>query len=212
MMTDRPIVFSAPMIRALLDGRKSMTRRVLKPQPTAEFIEATISADGLTARPAALFGSETHKALRRVYRPGDHLWVREEYSFDHSWADVPPRDVIPAAPVWYWADGNPEGGDWTKPKPGIHMPRWASRLTLIVTDVRVQRLQDISEEDARAEGVFVPEAQYAQQGSRAPVLAYAGLWEDLNASRGYGWETNPWVVALTFTAHRCNIDQMAEAA
>lgn len=87
------------------------------------------------------------------------------------------------------------------------MPRWASRLTLTVTHVHIERLQDINEADARAEGVFVPEAQYAQQGHRAPVLAYAGLWEYINGPRS--WEADTWVAAYTFTVAEQNIDEVA---
>ncbi|HEV7286685.1 MAG TPA: hypothetical protein VGN75_17675 [Kaistia sp.] len=140
-------------------------------------------------------------------QPGDRLWVRET------------SKPIPASrPGGYFVEGSPffgrdffyradadcplwADGPW---KPSIHMPRRASRLTLTVTDVRVELLQDISEADARAEGVFVPEAQYAQQGHRAPVLAYAGIWEDINGPRS--WEANPWVAAYTFTVARHNID------
>jgi hypothetical protein len=89
------------------------------------------------------------------------------------------------------------------------MPRWASRLTLIVTDVRVQRLQDISEEDARAEGIFTPEIGYVNLGKKAPVIQYAMLWNSLHGPDA--WDANPWVSAITFTVHHGNIDQMRAA-
>ena len=154
-MTDRPILFSAPLIRAILrevsapGTGKTQTRRVLKPRP-----RRTIFFDAKTA------GLEQFR--EPAYRAGDRLWVREAISYDRLDVD---RDGI--LPPWYWADGNPDAGDWTRPKPSIHMPRWASRLTLIVTDVRVQRLQDISEDDARAEGI-----EHDQDRSRGNVIAW----------------------------------------
>ena len=122
-------------------------------------------------------------------------------------------------PIWYWADGNPTEGDWTKPKPSIHMPRWASRLTLTVSDVRVQRLQDCSDDDAAAEGLT-----YLDDGpgagfwivdgtpvcSAGSVEAYAQLWNHINGDGA--WEANPWIVAITFTVEKRNIDALQVAA
>ncbi|RVC47604.1 hypothetical protein EN781_00260 [Mesorhizobium sp. M4A.F.Ca.ET.090.04.2.1] len=236
-MTDRPILFSSAMVRALLASTKSQTRRVLKPQPPswATFCQQPTMLNALHQWvPSGLWAwSEEEKKppskLRRWpvdaagdhywlnprYAVGDRLYVREEYSFCHSWAGVPPRDVIPAAPVWCWADGNPSDGDWTKPKPGMHMPRWASRLTLTVTDVRVQQLQAISETDAIAEGCPVstvpgtighPLCQVGFNEMGTPIFWYRKLWNSLNESRGFGWNANPWVIAVSFTVERCNID------
>ena len=205
-MTDRPIIFSAPMIRALLDGRKSQTRRVLKVQPRFD-AQGCSNAD--VGGPWWDFWSsdrhETHR-FKLPYAPGDRLWVREAFSYDRL--DVE-RDGI--LPPWHWADGNPESGDWSRPKPSIHMPRWASRLTLIVTDVRVQRVQDISEADAQAEGLVAAyegwatdrEGRHWGPDARA---SYRVLWNDLHGEDA--WERNDWVAALTFTVHRQNIDQM----
>jgi hypothetical protein len=228
-MADRPIQFSAPMVRALLDGRKSQTRRAINPQPAADFIEATIGAEGLTFRPAALFGSDTHAALRRLYRPGDRLWVREAWrTFDGAGMDDDraPRD-LPTQIVWYGADGpTPTEIFAGRLRAGMHMPRWASRLTLIVTEVRVQRLQEISEDDAKAEGPGfvgkitgeVCESSASHRLGIGPRWRnardwYADLWDGLNADRGYGWDTNPWVVAVSFETVKANIDSLpAEAA
>lgn len=89
------------------------------------------------------------------------------------------------------------------------MLRWASRLTLVVTDVRVQRVQEISEEDAIAEGVFESDVNmYPELGTAQHH--FQDLWDSLNAKRGFGWSENPWVVATTFTVHKCNIDQMED--
>lgn len=190
-MTDRPILFSAPMIRAILrevsapGTGKTQTRRVLKPRP-----RRTIFFDAKTA------GLEQFR--EPAYRAGDRIWVREAISYDRLDVD---RDGI--LPPWYWADGNPDAGDWTRPKPSIHMPRWASRLTLHVTDVRVQRLQDISEDDARAEGIERDSDGWrdylmpATQCCGSARNSFASLWDSLNAERA-PWSGNPWVVAVTF--------------
>lgn len=203
-MADRPILFSGPMVRALLDGRKTQTRRVLSPQPNMLNGGKPLN-DG--------HGAYSTDAGWKRYRisQGDRLYVREEYSFDHSWSGVPPRDVIPAASVWYWADGNPSDGDWTKPKPGMHMPRWASRLALTVINVRVQRLQDIGHVDAAAEGCLGKGA-YPGGYDITPRDQFRDLWDSLNAARGFGWDANPWVIAVSFTVEHRNINAKPEPA
>lgn len=232
-MADRPMPFSAPMVQALLDGRKTQTRRILKPQPVASDFRNTKPesarwfydqqrgglwiADGCAAGP-----------FKPAYAAGDRLWVREGWrpSYGADWyredlGRVPtPRDFDPArTSIEYLADGTRELGG--QGRPSIHMPRWASRLTLFVTDVKVERLQDISEEDARAEGCFVGKATgrifenatSMRLGGNEWANArdwFADLWDSIN---GFGaWDANPWVVAVSFTVHRCNIDQMQEAA
>ncbi|MGV6875881.1 hypothetical protein ACUSIJ_24750 [Pseudochelatococcus sp. B33] len=213
-MTDKPILFSAPMVRALIDGRKTMTRRVLKPQPsrrdfrnvspeTARWFHDPVRggmwiSDGCAVGPFKSFS------------PGDRLWVREAFSYDSLDVD---RDGL--LPPWYWADGNPTGGDYTKPRPSIHMPRWASRLTLIVTGVRVERLQDISEEDAIAEGVLCDSDGWRDylmpQTQCCPTAkdSFRTLWNSINGPGA--WEANPWVSVTSFDVHRQNIDQMEAA-
>jgi len=150
---------------------------------------------------------------RVPYMPGDLLWVRER------WSD----DLLAPGEVYYYATALDDGllADevaeirW---KPSIHMPRWASRVTLEVTDVRVQRLQEISQEDARAEGVATEEWDDWRENVTAigmPEGSYIeterdlfrDLWDNINAKRGYGWDTNPWVIALTFVVHQMNIDE-----
>ena len=206
-MADRPIIFSAPMVRALLDGRKTQTRRVLKPLP-----RRTIFFDPKTA--------VLDQFQEPPYAPGDRLWVREAFSYELL--DVDRNGFMPP---WYWADGNPESGDFTRPKPSIHMPRWASRLTLLVTDVRVQRLQEISDDDARAEGIeplksgrgyYDPTVSHDQSRSivrfgqyySLATHAFSALWDSIHGPDA--WDANPWVAAISFTVHRCNIDKMEE--
>jgi len=201
-MSDRPIIFSAPMIRALLDGRKSMTRRVLKVQPGE--LDCPISV-----------GCEWHVTDSRggnmsplpvPYAVGDRLWCREGFSY--GWP-VEENHQLPECnqehAITYRTDGNRPfgGGKWHSP---IHMPRWASRLTLIVTDVRVQRLQDISEADAVAEGIEPGRRLSCGGMSHTAVDIFCDIWNSLHGPEA--WGANPWVAALTFTVHRCNIDQM----
>lgn len=203
-MTDRPILFSGPMIRALLEGRKTQTRRVFK----------GIEADGngtfhVFNRHGGLIGvSEADVPTEAPdyvpYAVGDRLWVRE------TWKPIPKFRpggyFVPGTPFYgldtfYRADGNCPlwaNGPW---KPSIFMPHSASRLTLIVTDVRVQRLQEITYADVEAEGVMPPSGE-----------AFSNLWDNLNASRGFGWDADPWVVALTFNVIKENIDQFEGGA
>lgn len=224
-MTDRPIIFSAPMVRALLDGRKSMTRRVLNPQPIENATFQGIARDG-----RALFSSGCFFGKARLpYAPGDRLYVREgvrgeelpdgqdgvRYRADYAFI---PIEGINAPARWLklhtYADhsGHPVG-PWV---PSIHMPRWASRLALTVTDVRVQRLQDISEEDAIAEGCdpvhFAPGGSTGNpsDGWLSYSEGFRTLWNSLHGADA--WDQNPWVCALTFTVQRGNIDQIGRTA
>lgn len=236
-MTDRPILFSGPMVRALLDGRKTQTRRVLNPQPPADMGLVGIYAPKLTA----VFGYETPDTDYKVtlrYMPGDRLWVREAWRTHVGSDHVAPREISPELLIQYEASG-PSFGDGLsgKVRPSMFMPRWASRLTLTVTDVRVQRLQEISEADAIAEGVptdddyagsFAKEYCHHCGGSgvhgafgagygmtevdcaecETAKLRFRNLWDSINAGRGYGWDANPWVVVIGFTVEHGNIDRV----
>lgn len=188
-MTDRPIIMSAPMVRALLEGRKTQTRRL-----------------------AALDYCGACPAEKQKWQPGDRLWVREAFSPD--WADDGPI---------YKADGGSaiDAGYPAEPrwKPSIHMPRWASRLTLLVRDVRVERLQDISEADAMAEGCMsqferTDEADnWFSFDGKSWVAdyrrdAFAHFWGSLHGAGA--WEQNPWVAAISFDVVKANIDAEGE--
>lgn len=245
-MSDKPILFSAPMVRALLDGRKTQTRRVLR----------KVSPD----RDRWRFGNrysaiifETEDDLRErggqceysPYATGDRLWVREAWQGINT-SDGPQlsyRATPDYFPIDAW-DGPDEGigpsfnydrcpgtdfcvwgsdlladdGPW---RPGIHMPRWASRLTLTVTNVRVQRLQDISEEDAIAEGIAQlrngqwhwsnhGRTDFEQHGYHTARGAYDALWGDINGPKS--WPENPWIIALTFSVAKQNIDALQKEA
>ena len=212
-MTDRPIIFSAPMVRALLDGRKTQTRRVLgKTGGRVNIFNAEIAwADSYVMDP----GNAEWRARYTPYAPGDRLYVREAID------KASDRDG-----VFYRADYEAQHGDATGLgwRPSIHMPRWASRLTLTVTEVRVQRLQEISAGDSIAEGVecetCTAMGQSACHGrgcfarsfacrTASSIDAYRTLWNSLHGPDA--WDANPWVVALTFNVKRGNIDQIGGA-
>jgi hypothetical protein len=214
----RPILFSAPMVRALLAGRKTQTRRPVKATKDRNI--------GCALAPSEIAGEVNHGDYThsRYGAPGDLLWVRETFSGPHCMeasegcAAAPPSKWGRSSRIWYWADGNPQDGDWTRPRPSIHMPRWASRLTLRITDARIERLQDISEKDAIAEGVegaFVEDGRYwrnyglsDEEAACSPMLnfpteSFRTLWESINGKGS--WGANPWVWVLTFDrATPCN--------
>ena len=200
-MSDRPITFSAPMVRALLDGTKTQTRRVLKPP----YGMLEYSRDG------------TWRPICTKFFKGDRLWVKENFCFDAQMDHVPPSKMSIYEPRGFPAN------NWIiepaammvragRVRPSIHMPRWASRLTLIVTDVRVQRLQEISASDTIAEGVQCEtcEAMAAsacnRQGCFASRHAFCAIWAAINGHDA--WDANPWVAAVSFTVHHCNIDKI----
>lgn len=226
-MADKPILFSGPMVRAILDGRKSQTRRLLS-TAKGEMSSPPYEADG-SALFVQFLGNDgmPMQPLHLRYRVGDRLYVREAWSGIHAFRNTPPAQresvMTPGGPllredVWFWADGNPESGDYEKPRPAMHMPRWASRLTLTVADVRVERTLDISEADAIAEGVYaasvtggrvlswLPAEELRSRFYEDPRQAY---WALLDHLHGDGFSvSNPWLAAYSFTHQRGNIDNL----
>lgn len=202
-MADRQISFSAPMVRALLDGRKTQTRRTLNPQP--HLIGTTGSYIGKDGK-----GHQLRIAV------GDRLYVREHWRTSPEHDDTAPRDIAKGAPLCFLADTGLTFPSplWGRHRQAMHMPRWASRLTLTVTDVRVERLQDISEDDAAAEGWPAPEDRattgIAEIRDAYPIGWYAWLWDSINGTGA--WNANPWIVAYTFTVQHGNIDRIGGAA
>lgn len=224
-MSDRPIIFSAPMVRALLDGRKTQTRRVLKPFEPKPGDGAKPLPKGLIVPhafdpKAGRFVVEKESYHPPRYAPGDRLWVREAWWTHCSLDTTAPRDLLTVAadhecgsppPIWFGGDETPRA--WGKARPSIHMPRWASRLTLHVEAVRVERLQDISDTDARAEGVALDDsacdharASCSEIGCFGPGYRgpFAELWWQLHGP--CAWDANPWVAAITFRVEHANID------
>jgi hypothetical protein len=194
-MKEHPILFSGPMVKAILEGRKSQTRRVMKNHPDGVWgVDICGGEDGKnsvdTGKPWWKVGGINGLPKCPYGQPGDRLWVRE------TWA---PGMNMPQ-PAIYRADwpGDEKGVRW---KPSIHMPRWASRILLEVTDVRVQRVQEISEEDALAEGTRCHldiEPKNHHDCSWSYKEHFEKLWDSINAKRGYGWDVNPWVWAISF--------------
>lgn len=176
-MTERPILFSGQMVRAILEGRKTMTRRVIKPQPTgAADVQYRVAA-------AVTMPVSGRQQVCPYGRVGDHLWVRETWA-PHAWP--------PTGPSYQYAadDQYPAPERW---RPSIHMPRAASRITLEVLNVRVERLHDISEEDAKAEGVTLKGTSRYDGEARD---AFEALWCGINGADS--WEANPWVWCISF--------------
>ena len=205
MMADKPIIFSAPMVNALLAGRKTQTRRLMPHQETLKVAYSPI-VSGIR-----IFNYAGEEEISRPpHAPGDRLWVREAFIGPYAYEvnEYPPRDWG-NKPIWFPADGPvPDkfaGQFWHRARPSIHMPRWASRITLTVTDVRVQRLQEISEADAVAEGVdAITMVDVPRQAAMSRRSDFAAIWNSLHGPGA--WDANPWVAAYTFEVHRCNID------
>lgn len=207
---ERPILFKGEMVCAILDGSKTQTRRVVKSQRDMDFdvndptygpywLSYATEADGEDAKVRCPYG-----------KPGDRLWVRETFCIESSMEVVYDPPHSDGRPIRHHQDD--ESGAWweqphyraTDPTPELDigtdepgcrwrssffMPRWASRILLEITAVRVERLQSISEADARAEG-------YPEQSSDSPIGWYHALWDDINGSGS--WHANPWVWVVEF--------------
>lgn len=201
-MTDKPMLFAAPMVRAILreirepGTGKTQTRRIYKSIPASE---------------------------PQQYNVGDRIWVRETHALTNKHAyrlsvgvdqRVNPANDYDASVYRACFDRSTSGLRW---RPSIHMPRWASRITLEVTDLRYQRLQDITGVDALAEGCkgFV---SHDGEDGLSPREEFRDLWDSLNGTprkpggQDISWQANPWVMAVTFRPHLCNIDEMEKAA
>jgi hypothetical protein len=217
-MRELPILFSGAMVRALLDASKTQTRRVVKlphDNPLGQW-EPTIIGGPNGGRTAAgetvplqggIWHTRTGDCLMCPHgQPGDRLWVRETLKFvdtpttrhDHVLYAADDVRVPRETGLVDWAcDGMAFG--FANSVPSIHMPRWASRISLEVTGVRVERLQDISEDDAYAEGAFAGAYEYDNgEGTETARESFQCLWDSLNAARGYGWDANPWVWVVEF--------------
>lgn len=215
---ERPILFSGLMVRSILGGRKTQIRRVIKPQPGSGIQDCYAMPDGRFNWLHLPQGRGVGVGIFACPygQPGDRLWVRE------AWGR---RDLDPGKPgdAWYRADWKTgpyiQGLRW---RPSIHMPRWASRITLEIESIAVQRVQEIKPDGAIAEGATEwgeEEGQrrnYDKSGKRrnvplgpsifdgrkrgVPYLvnAFAELWDSINAKRGFGWKKNPWVWVVEF--------------
>lgn len=239
-MTERPVIFSGPMVRAILEGRKTQTRRVFSPRHPISLIGGRDERDDPSAW-GYFFDGPDHNGYMVLGRghderenhgkisipsqygeAGDRLWVRET----HAQFAVGNKTGLSPQCVAYRATCGDDGGfeyvnngdeimrlRVTKWTPAIYMPRWASRIALEVDGVRVQRLMDISDDDARAEGVepytpphghISPEQcvpgpgfERCRLGDQPHRLPFADLWDSINGKRA-PWQSNPWVWAITF--------------
>jgi hypothetical protein len=240
---ERPILFSGPMVRAILDGKKTQTRRVVNPQPVLNLDTDDVAEIG---SPESLVlgyfsGSTPYRWSAKDGSPeetpcpygipSDRLWVRETWATGKALDGKSPKKIAtscldagyakPWAPIWYEADGSRPDNETAntfegkgKSRPSIFMPRWASRILLDVVDVRVERLNDISEMDARAEGIsqvtFIPDDGFppslgymvGKDDGKSPLHTSAKecfkkLWDDINGERA-PWSSNPWVWVVTF--------------
>ena len=194
----KSILFNDEMVRAILDGRKTKTRRPLKPQPD----------EGRKGSFSCPFG-----------QVGDRLWVREAFCLETLIRTGQDPPFFDGRPIQWWNDGVPcaeeDGRFWIQPhyratdpypnlpysewesepivrwKPSLNMPRWASRITLEITEIRVERVQEIMEKEAKAEGVLPCDGMTA-------VYWFSEAWDSLYAKKGLGWYANPWVWVITF--------------
>lgn len=195
-MAERPILFSAEMVQAILAGNKTQTRRVFKQVECRSCKNVgeihKLKKDGsMSIRPCPKCHGETKCPHGQV---GDRLWVRETWS-THACFDDVSSAKLKAISFHYWADGNIKTG---KVRPSVHMPRLASRILLEITNIRVERLQSISEHDAIAEGCdnSKSEAAISQGWYEKPVKAFFRLWESINGRESL--DANPWVWVITF--------------
>ena len=216
-MKERPILFSGAMVRALLDGSKTQTRRAVKLQVQHDdswvggwkivhkrVTQALLTFNQLGGKP---LGSDA--AICPYGQPGDRLWVRE------TWLEDPEDDGTWAYTQYVGCKGSPlsdiprkfqkpehciyrEGWDGSdlRWRPSIHMPRWASRILLEVVSVRVERLQDIGVEEIEAEGVVTSDADIMRHGCRARAIGFSRLWDSINGAGA--WSANPWVWMVEF--------------
>lgn len=208
---EKPILFKGEMIRAILEGRKTQTRRIIKVLPEDNIMAETCVPHQMHYK--VYWDSQT--ITKCPYgKPGDQLWVRE------TWWKAPritEKMLIDGADTWpeYEYDASMgemekydfSGWGWRK-KPSIHMPRSASRIDLFVNSIRVERVQDITNEDAKAEGI--PDCKITndieclkceiteKKFKCLTRMGFKGLWDSINKKRGYGWDVNPWVWVVNF--------------
>lgn len=212
-MKERPILFSGPMVRAILEGRKTQTRRVVKPQPELRWnCWLTDDASIEVCRNEHPKGDDCQREFftRCPFgQPGDRLWVRETWSARTAHFCGEGGCECCDAYIKYEADGDERQftedeipPEWSyrrdrERRPSIHMPRWASRITLEITGVRVERLQEISEGDARAEGAD-PRTAGVEQGEplKTHRTGFVQLWASINGIDS--WFANPWVWVVEF--------------
>jgi hypothetical protein len=220
-MTDRPIIMSAPMVRAILceiaapGTGKPMTRRLacgeLLPPDKQRHKNIDVEIDP--------WGRVREPTIWQRVQPGDRLWLRETWGATKRYDHLPPREIPVGSSIGYKTDGigvwcqtgcSGAAGKW---RASIHMPRWASRLTLYVTEARIERLQEITEVDAIAEGLRMNKRGFWMPGEcDYAVWAFRELWDSLHDKPDALWMDNPEVVVIGFKPVLGNIDSLEAAA
>jgi len=219
-MRERPIIFNADMVRAVLDGRKTQTRRIVKWRGLDEGLNLQFSglrASKETGGWVIESNSRTSSEWRCQPTPcpfgavGDRLWVRETFGFEIRSVGGSPHEQIvyraskPDAVRLYDCNGKPQPMKWT---PSLHMRRKYSRITLEITGVRVERLWDITEDDAKAEGCtfealrFKPGTREVEEMGHTAVCQFGGLWQSIYGADS--WQVNPWVWVIEFKTTTCH--------
>ena len=230
----RPILFSPPMVQALLDGRKTQTRRVLKDQPPEGCVFYDINIHNQAAFRLPQSDLCTSTCVCPHGKPGDLLYVREAWRTPESLDHLSPSEIAqrckeagyhgPWCPIvtvadntahnWSEEDGFRDDEPTGRFRQGMHMPRWASRITLRITEIRVERVRDINEAGAIAEGIERSKIEqhlwraYEGATGTCPRAAFALLWNSINEARGFGWDANPWVWVICFEVIRANVDDV----
>ncbi|EOV2106221.1 hypothetical protein ACOD9E_005713 [Klebsiella pneumoniae] len=219
-MTERGMIFNAEMVRAILDGRKTQTRRIMKVQPESNQLGLLLITDSTKHSDIGKYhwaesnATGNHVRSKLFLCPfgavGDRIWVRETFcpvddtQYDgEKWVDYRATPRYEASHPAGW-DSAPNDAEALKWRPSIHMPRWASRILLEITDVRVERLNAISEEDARAEGIIdggclncgEPEPCGCANPEPDATDAFAYLWQSIYGQEN--WNANPWVWVISF--------------
>jgi hypothetical protein len=205
-MKGKPIIFSGEMVRAILDGRKTKTRRVIKPQPDEDGLVRDLGKSS-----DAWFDTSEREYKCPYGGHGDRLWVRETWRRSFSqFGQLPDGIEFKANNLLVYFDKSdrgvqaknaatekslPRDGRW---RPSIYMPRWASRITLEITDVRVERIQEITAKDCIQEGCPNRLVGTPIKSDKIAVRGFQLLWNSINAKRGYGWDVNPWVWVVEF--------------
>ncbi|WP_085715674.1 hypothetical protein [Pseudomonas sp. B28(2017)] len=214
---ERPILFSAPMVRAILAGHKTVTRRPVRHQPDVSVTDA-IPRRNFPHGPATIdwYWRPKHGHLNGAPsagwdfkcpygQPGDRLWVREAWAADAQVDAISPRELSQGEPILYPADGTVRQTGCSmlksgRTRPSIHMPRWVSRILLEITDVRVERLQDISLAQVRKEGCEVREfwlfGSDAEERQKIGARVFGNLWASINGEES--WRSNPWAWVIEF--------------
>ena len=220
-MTEKPILFNAEMVRAILAGQKTQTRRVINLQPVGVLGAQMTRANDMDVFlwhgwPHMVKSGHAPVPLKCPYgEPGDLLWVRETWATDGVRDAIKPTNLPPDSHIYYRASLNEDKHEWQlhtnfggRWRPSIHMPRWTNRIMLRIEVVRVERVAEIEPRDAIAEGVEFAERAWAQVPARNPrrpidyVEAFRHLWDSINAKRGFGWDANPWVWVVEFSVKR----------